>query len=110
EAEARISAALTRRARGGDRRSIAHSLSTLGRVQKDRGRLTEADLSLRQALDLRREIGDKLGVVSSLFDLAELSMERGDSDAARTGYAAALAEAEKIGALPLKAELMIGLG
>jgi tetratricopeptide (TPR) repeat protein len=110
EAEERIGRALRLRSQGGDRRSIAHSLSTLGRVQKDRGRPSEAELSHRQALDLRRETGDQVGVVGSLFDLAELAMERGDSDAARIGFGAALAEAEKIGALPLKAELLIGLG
>ncbi|HKA89390.1 MAG TPA: tetratricopeptide repeat protein [Haliangiales bacterium] len=110
EAEAKIRQALRLREQAGEKRSIAQSLSTLGSLAKDRGRLSEAEACHRNALELRREARDRAGAITSQHHLASISLEKGDLAAARRGWEEALADAERIGALPLQALVLAKLG
>jgi len=110
EAEAKIRQALRLREENGDKRSIAQSLSTLGSLAKCRGRLSEADACHRNALELCREARDRAGAITAQHHLASISFERRDLGAARRGWEEALAEAERIGALPLQGLLLCRLG
>ena len=53
----------------GDRRSVATSLSYLGRVTRDQGDYPRAEDLYRQCLDLRRDLGDPRGAASALAGL-----------------------------------------
>lgn len=110
EAEAKIREALRLREQAGEKRSIAQSLSTLGSLAKDRGRISEAEACHRNALELRREARDRAGAITSQHHLASISLEKGDLPAARRGWEEALADAERIGALPLQALVLSKLG
>ena len=110
EAEAKIRQALHLREQNGDQRSIAQSLSTLGSLAKSRGRLSEADACHRNALELCREARDRAGAITAQHQLASISFERRDLGAARRGWEEALAEAERIGALPLQGLVLCRLG
>jgi len=110
EAHAKIVEALARRGKHGDKRAIATSLSRLGDVQQERGQYEAAQHCHEEALELRRGAGDRWGVIVSQNHLAALSFELGDYTAARTGWLAALPEAEAIGALPLCALILTNLG
>lgn len=91
-------------------RSLALSISSLGNIQKARGRFDEAQRCYQQALEIRRDIGDRLGATATLNNLAVLAWERGDLDHARSGWLQTLDEAEGIGALPLAALALCNLG
>jgi tetratricopeptide (TPR) repeat protein len=110
DAFSHITAGLALRGKAGDRRSIAASLSNLGLLQKRRGQFAAAATCHREALELRRQADDRGGIVVSLILLAQLDLERGDVAEARSGWTAALAEAEAIGALPLAAQALCHLG
>jgi tetratricopeptide (TPR) repeat protein len=110
EAHAKITEALARRGKHGDKRAIATSLSRLGDVQQERGHYESAHACHKDAYDLRKEAGDRWGVVVSQNNLAALSFELGDLGEARTGWLAALPDAETIGALPLCALILSNLG
>jgi tetratricopeptide (TPR) repeat protein len=110
EAHAKITEALARRGKHGDKRAIATSLSRLGDVQQERGQYEQAQRCHEEALDLRRQAGDRWGVIVSQNHLAALAFELGDFATARTGWLAALPDAEAIGALPLCALILTNLG
>ena len=110
EAHAKITEALARRGKHGDKRAIATSLSRLGDVQQERGQYEAAQICHEEALELRRASNDRWGVIVSQNHLAALAFELGDYGAARTGWLAALPEAEAIGALPLCALILTNLG
>jgi tetratricopeptide (TPR) repeat protein len=110
EAHAKITEALARRGKHGDKRAIATSLSRLGDVQQERGQYEAAQVCHEEALELRRASNDRWGVIVSQNHLAALAFELGDYAAARTGWLAALPEAEAIGALPLCALILTNLG
>jgi tetratricopeptide (TPR) repeat protein len=59
---------------------------------------------------MRRIAGDRWGQVASQNNLAALAFETDDYALARTGWLAALSEAESIGALPLAALILTNLG
>jgi tetratricopeptide (TPR) repeat protein len=59
---------------------------------------------------MRKAAGDRWGVVVSQNNLAALAFELGDLGEARTGWLAALPEAEAIGALPLASLILSNLG
>ena len=75
EAHAKITEALARRGKGGDKRSIATSLSRLGEVQADRGHYESAFTCHKEALELRKQAGDRWGHIVSQNNLAALSFE-----------------------------------
>jgi tetratricopeptide (TPR) repeat protein len=110
EAYAKITEALARRGKGGDKRSIATSLSRLGDVQQDRGQYESAYTCHKEAFALRKQAGDRWGEAVSQNNLAALAFELGDLAEARTGWLAALPNAESIGALPLAALILTNLG
>jgi tetratricopeptide (TPR) repeat protein len=110
EAHAKITEALARRGKRGDKRAIATSLSRLGDVQQDRGQFESAYNCHKEALELRKQAGDRWGCAVSQNNLAALAFELGDHGEARTGWLAALPEAEAIGALPLAALVLTNLG
>ncbi len=110
EAHAKITEALARRGKSGDKRAIATSLSRLGDVQQDRGQYEAARVCHKEALELRKLTGDRWGQIVSMNNLAALAFELGDPAEARTGWLAALPEAEAIGALPLAAHDLTNLG
>ena len=110
EAHAKITEALARRGQHGDERAIATSLSRLGDIQADRGQFEAAYTCHKDALELRIKAGDRWGKIVSQNNLAALAFELGDGAQARTGWLAALGEAESIGALPLAALVLTNLG
>jgi tetratricopeptide (TPR) repeat protein len=110
EAHAKITEALQRRRHSGDDRSVATSLSRLGEVESDLGRFDRAHACHDEALALRTATGDRWGQAVSHNHLAALAFELGDHAAARTGWLAALTQAEAIGALPLTALVLTNLG
>lgn len=110
EAQAQISDALARHTKDGDQRAIATSLSRLGNVHQDRGNFEAALECHRDALEIRKATGDRWGQVVARNNLAALSFELGELAEARTGWLAALPEAEAIGALPLSALILTNLG
>ena len=110
EAHAKITEALARRGKHGDKRAIATSLSRLGEVQADRGQYESALTCHQEALELRKQAGDRWGVAVSHNNLAALAFELGDLAGARSGWLAALPEAEGIGALPLASLILTNLG
>jgi tetratricopeptide (TPR) repeat protein len=110
EAHAKITEALARRGKGGDKRAIATSLSRLGDVQQDRGQFESAYNCHKEALELRKASGDRWGQIVSQNNLAALAFELGHVADAKTGWLAALPEAESIGALPLCALILANLG
>src|SRR2546430_11904970 len=96
EAHAKITEALARRGKRGDKRAIATSLSRLGDVQQDRGKFESALTCHQEALELRKLTGDRWGQAVSMNNLAALAFELGNLADARTGWLAALPEAEGI--------------
>jgi tetratricopeptide (TPR) repeat protein len=110
EAHAKVTEALSRRTKSGDKRAIATSLSRLGDIQQDRGQFESAYNCHKEALELRKASHDRWGQIVSQNNLAALAFELGDVAEARTGWLAALPEAESIGALPLAALILANLG
>jgi len=110
EAHAKITEALARRGKSGDKRAIATSLSRLGDVQQDRGQYESALTCHQEAFELRKASGDRWGQIVSQNNLASLSFELGEYAEARTGWLSALAESEGIGALPLSSLILTNLG
>ena len=78
EAHAKITEALARRGKRGDKRAIATSLSRLGDVQQDRGQYETAYTCHKEALELRKQAGDRWGQVVSQNNLAALAFELGE--------------------------------
>jgi tetratricopeptide (TPR) repeat protein len=110
EAETQITEALARHTKDGDQRAIATSLSRLGNVHQDRGHYQAAYDCHADALAIRKATGDRWGQIVAQNNLAALSFELGELGDARSGWLAALPEAEAIGALPLSALLLTNLG
>ncbi len=110
EARARSEEALTMRRAIGDRRSIAASLEHLAHVLRHQGRFDEARASYEEALDLRATLDDKEGLVAAHDGLGILALQRGDAPTAREHWEAALGMAQRAGALPLEAEILLHLG
>lgn len=110
EALDRSAAALETRRRLGDRRAIAVSLVNIGNIERHRGLFDEAEACYREAHELRRALGDQAGIAECDNVLGVLAFQRGDLDGAHRIWVAALAEAERIGALPLQALLLSQLG
>lgn len=110
EALDRSAAALETRRRLGDRRAIAVSLVNIGNIERHRGLFDEAEACYREAHELRRALGDQAGIAECDNVLGVLAFQRGDLDGAHRIWQAALAEAERIGALPLQALLLSQLG
>jgi tetratricopeptide (TPR) repeat protein len=110
EALDRSAAALETRRRLGDRRAIAVSLVNIGNIERHRGLFDEAEACYREAHELRRGLGDQAGIAECDNVLGVLAFQRGDLTAAHEIWQAALAEAERIGALPLQALLLSQLG
>ncbi len=106
----RSAAALETRRRLGDRRAIAVSLVNIGNIERHRGLFDEAEACYREAHDLRRALGDQVGIAECDNVLGVLAFQRGDIAGAHKIWEAALAEAERIGALPLQALLLSQLG
>jgi tetratricopeptide (TPR) repeat protein len=76
EAHAKITEALARRGKRGDKRAIATSLSRLGDVQQSRGNYESAYNCHKDALEMRKQVGDRWGAVVSQNNLAALAFER----------------------------------
>ncbi|HXU69815.1 MAG TPA: tetratricopeptide repeat protein [Polyangia bacterium] len=110
EALDRSASALESRRRLGDRRAIAVSLVNIGNIERHRGLFDEAEACYQEAHELRRALGDQAGIAECDNVLGVLAFQRGDIDGAHRIWEAALAQAERIGALPLQALLLSQLG
>src|SRR5205823_6323005 len=110
EAFAKITEALARRGKGGDKRSIAASLSNLGNVQQDRGQFEAALNCHQEALSLRRAAGDRLGVIVSQNNLSVLRFQLGHVERARGLAERALAVAVRAGLREREAMALLAMG
>ena len=111
EAHAKITEALARRGKRGDKRAIATSLSRLGDVQQDRGQY-ESRVQLPQG-SARAAQGQPAiaGAASSRRTTSPRSRSSSATSPRRApAWLAALPEAEAIGALPLAALILTNLG
>ena len=72
---------MQRRLLGGEHPSIATSLNNLGAVQRDEGKLSDAETSIREALAMRKKVlgAQHPSVADSERDLAKVLALQGKS-------------------------------
>src|SRR5262249_14532324 len=94
----------------GDPRSIALSLSNIGRVHHDSGGFKAALECFDEALEIRREIDDRPGEIRSLWDLGRVHEALGDTERAYALYQGAYKIACAIGDRLGQAHLLSNMG
>jgi tetratricopeptide (TPR) repeat protein len=71
---------------GGNRKSKAHTLDSLGYIHQQLGELHRAAEYYRDALILFREVGDRYGEADALINLGDAARDTGDGSAAREAW------------------------
>ena len=91
----------TLREQGGRLWPIAYTLTELGAMLRDQGRLEHARQILDEALDARRQTGGLHGVAEARLLLGTVLHAQGDGVVAREEFARALTTARDFGAIPV---------